>query len=256
MCRLFTTLPNYPLYLRMAQPEASISPMIKAVFFDVGYTLLHTTAHTADMCARVLREAGQARDPDQIRAAMRVADQRHEAHYHALHDDWARPHTIEALWLGYYAGLFDQLGVNDREGALARKLIAWYGSPGAWQPFDDVVATLDALRERGLQRGAVSDWGPSLTGILHAHGLSRHLDWVLASGNIGLCKPDAQFYNLALQRAGVEPHEAIHVGDSYYGDVRGARSVGITPVLLDRKRRAPPVDCTKIHALHELLALV
>lgn len=226
--------------------------MIKAIFFDVGHTLIRNTGNFAETCRRVLAEHGHAATLDDVRRAMRAADRMHKAHYHALHDDWARPDTIVTLWRRYYAHLFDHLGIVDHEARLAHTLIDWYATPAAWQPFPETRATLAALRERGLQLGAISDWGPSLTSILHTHGLSRYLHWVLGSGNIGLCKPSAHFYALALRRAGVQPREAIHVGDSYYADVRGARAAGITPVLIDRYGHAPPVDCHVIRSLHEI----
>lgn len=230
--------------------------MIKAIFFDVGNTLLNTAAHTSETCRQFLHKHGQPRSLDEIRAAMRAADLAHEAHYHALHDDWARPDTILALWLRYYRRVFDRLAITDPDAGLAHALIAWYGTSAAWQPFPDVHDALAMLAARGLRMGAISDWGPSLTGILHAHGLSRYLDFVLASGNIGFCKPHPQLYRLALQRADVQPDEALHVGDSYYADVRGARAVGITPVLIDRRGHTASLDCMVIHSLHEIMDLL
>jgi putative hydrolase of the HAD superfamily len=230
--------------------------MIKAVFFDVGNTLLHTAQSTAKTCRRVLAAHGHDLSLATVKAAMRQADIQHMARYHALHDDWAQPHTIQALWLNYYRQVFDQLGLYDEDQQLSHELIAWYGQPTAWQPFPEVRSVLERLHDHGLCVGAVSDWAQTLPRILHAHDLSRFLDFVLCSGAIGFAKPSPQLYRLALQRAGVQPHEAIHVGDSYYADVRGARAAGIHPVLIDRQGRAPAVDCTVIGDLRELEPLL
>jgi len=58
---------------------------------------------------------------------------------------------------------------------------------------------------------------------------------------------------LALQRAGVDASEAIHVGDQYKIDVAGARGVGINPILIDRYDLYPEFsDCPRIRNLTEL----
>lgn len=230
--------------------------MIKAIFFDVGHTLITTAQPTSAVCQRVLSAHGYSCERERVKAAMHTADADYTARYHTPNHDWASPQTIQALWLRYYRHVFELLPLPQLQpaqaDALAHELISWYGQPAAWQPFPDALPVLADLHARGLLLGAVSDWSATLTPILHAHGFSRYLDFVLSSGNIGFCKPHAHFYQLALQRAGVAPHEAIHIGDSYYADVRGARAVGITPVLLDRGGTLPPLDCTTIRDLHEL----
>ena len=54
----------------------------------------------------------------------------------------------------------------------------------------------------------------------------------------------------------VRADHAVHVGDDYWADVIGARTLGIRPVLLDRDRQSVHADCLTIHALHELADLL
>ena len=56
----------------------------------------------------------------------------------------------------------------------------------------------------------------------------------MTSQEIGTSKPHAPIFLAALQKAGVQPHEAMHVGDQYQSDVLGAKAAGLNPVLLDR----------------------
>jgi putative hydrolase of the HAD superfamily len=230
--------------------------MIKAVFFDVGNTLIHPAIPTSEQCRRMLEQHGFVVSREQVSAAMRIADTHHMARYHKLNDDWAHPHTIQSLWLDYYRHVFDLLHFTDHDQQLAYDLIRWYGQPQAWQPYPDVATILPTIAERDLVVGAVSDWGRTLTSILHAHQIAPHLDFVIASGNIGLSKPNVQLYRLALDRANVQPHEALHIGDSYYADVCGARGAGIHPVLLDRSASLPPLDCRVVTDLLQLLSLL
>jgi putative hydrolase of the HAD superfamily len=230
--------------------------VIKAIFFDVGNTLLQSATPTSEVCRRLLAEHGHDLPLATVKAAMKLADVEHLQRYHSLRDDWAQPPTIRALWLDYYRTVFDELGLYDEEQQLAQELIDWYGQPHAWQPFPETREVLELCQRRGLCVGAVSDWATTLPRILHGLGLSRYLDFVLCSGAIGFAKPSLQFYRLALRRAGVEAHEALHVGDSYYADVRGARAAGIMPVLIDRLGRAPALDCAVIRDLRELEPLL
>jgi len=76
------------------------------------------------------------------------------------------------------------------------------------------------------------------------------------SGLEGVEKPDPAIYRLALERAGVAPENAVHVGDSPAMDMEPAESVGIRGVLLDRKGRYPSRRETRIASLKELPQLV
>ena len=84
-------------------------------------------------------------------------------------------------------------------------------------------------------------------------GLEPYLDFVVTSGEVGADKPEPLIFLTALQRAGVDASQAVHVGDQYNLDVLGARGVGITPILIDRYDLSPQVsDCLRIHRLTEL----
>ena len=70
-------------------------------------------------------------------------------------------------------------------------------------------------------------------------------------------KPHPPIFLAALSKAGVEPHEALHVGDQVTSDIQGARSVGINPVLLDRDGNHPGFDdCPRIETLMALPMLL
>jgi putative hydrolase of the HAD superfamily len=73
-----------------------------------------------------------------------------------------------------------------------------------------------------------------------------------------LAKPSPSLYDLALRRANSISDYTLHIGDSYILDVLGARSVGITPILLDRRHQLEEsnVDCILIHSLTEIIDLL
>ncbi|MEE9217186.1 MAG: HAD family hydrolase [Anaerolineales bacterium] len=100
--------------------------------------------------------------------------------------------------------------------------------------FADVLPVLDALKREDLTLGLITNInqdGDELAGSL---GLMSHLDFTLTSSEVGSEKPNPPIFLAALEKAGASPDEAVHVGDQLTSDIAGARSVGISPVLLDR----------------------
>jgi putative hydrolase of the HAD superfamily len=84
-------------------------------------------------------------------------------------------------------------------------------------------------------------------------GIADLVDFTVTSAEVGSEKPQPPIFLKALSRAGVEPGEAIHVGDQYQNDVVGARNVGINPVLLDRENVYSGIkDCPRILKLTEI----
>jgi FMN phosphatase YigB (HAD superfamily) len=79
------------------------------------------------------------------------------------------------------------------------------------------------LQLRGLALCVVSNWDMGLEEHL-AH-LGLHLP-VVTSAEAGAPKPDPAIFRLALERLGVEPARALHVGDSPE-DEQGARAAGM-----------------------------
>ena len=64
-------------------------------------------------------------------------------------------------------------------------------------------------------------------------------DATVFSCSVGLRKPDARIYQLACEQLGVEPAEAIFVGDGANDELAGAERVGMQPVLIHRPGEEP-----------------
>jgi putative hydrolase of the HAD superfamily len=103
-----------------------------------------------------------------------------------------------------------------------------------FRPFPDAAPALARLGDRGLTRVCVSNWDIALGEVLERCGLAEALDGVVASAAVGARKPDPAIFAAALELAGCEPGEALHVGDTPVEDVDGAVAAGIPYLLLDR----------------------
>ena len=80
----------------------------------------------------------------------------------------------------------------------------------------------------------------------------RYLQHVVISGIVGYSKPHPEIFRIALRLAGIEPSQAIHVGDLYESDIVGARNAGIQGVLIDREGTASNLDCPRIMNLGDI----
>jgi len=99
---------------------------------------------------------------------------------------------------------------------------------------NDMLAALDRLRAAGVRTALVSDAGADDVESWERSPLRERLDVTIFSYQMGIRKPDARIYRRALEAVGVRPDEALFVGDGGSDELRGARAVGIRPVLVTR----------------------
>jgi putative hydrolase of the HAD superfamily len=135
---------------------------------------------------------------------------------------------------------------------------------GLWrQPLPWAADGLAAIAATGVPIVIVSNADGTVADILAAIGLCQvgpgpgtELVAVIDSGAVGVAKPDPAIFELALAAAGTTADRAIHVGDAYQYDVRGARAAGIEPVLVDPLGLRTDVDCRRVASLVEVTALL
>lgn len=70
------------------------------------------------------------------------------------------------------------------------------------------------------------------------------------------CKPHKEILEEGLKVAGVDCSEAILIGDSESSDVVCAQSVGVIPVLLDRKGKSARTDIDVIESLDQVIDVI
>lgn len=101
--------------------------------------------------------------------------------------------------------------------------------PMSWPVYPDAPEVVAAIRARGCATALVSDFHVDLRPHLEANGIV--LDAHVISFEHGFQKPDPRMFTTALEALGVEPHEALMVGDRASHD-GGAAAVGIDTLIL------------------------
>ena len=94
--------------------------------------------------------------------------------------------------------------------------------------FAPVAGAVQALERlaRHVRLAVIANWDRSLHEQLARLGLAPFFAAVVTSAEAGVPKPDPAIFLLALQRLGVEPARALHVGDEP-ADEEGARAAGM-----------------------------
>ena len=142
------------------------------------------------------------------------------------HSGW-EPHEHQMLRLKY-----DLLGLTlDVSLAEAEEILWTAVSPGEAMP--GAQEMLAGLRARGLRTGVISNLG--WTGAALSARLKRLLpghtfEFVIASSDYALRKPNPLIFRAALGKARLSPEDVWFCGDQIGADVIGAQSVGVFPV--------------------------
>ena len=121
--------------------------------------------------------------------------------------------------------------------ACFEELFEMFARADVWQIFPDVEDTC-AKRGRAASTLASFPIGMSVcVCLLDELGLAKHFDSMTISCEVGVEKPNAEIFLAALRAAGVTASQAIHVGDCFEEDVRGAEAAGMKAILVDRRGR-------------------
>jgi putative hydrolase of the HAD superfamily len=215
--------------------------VIRAVFFDVGGTLLQPWPSVGSIYARVAARHGIQRSAGELERSFR--------------ESW-KAFKVGELTLSrrewWRQLVFRTLGCEHE--ACFEELYDFFSRPEAWRLYPDVEETLRVVRERGLHVGVISNWDSRLRPLLNAMGLGEMFDSMTISCEVGAEKPSPAIFQAALRRTDASPGQTLHVGDNDEEDVRGARAVGMRAVLIDRSGRPASQDgfCG---GLREILAL-
>ncbi|MGH2982020.1 MAG: HAD family hydrolase, partial [Solirubrobacterales bacterium] len=170
----------------------------KAVFLDALGTLVELEPPWVGLRAAL----GVGIADDRLVPAVRAEMAYYKAHSHEGRD----PASLADLRQRCAALLSRELGTEVSVETLVESI--------RFAPYPDAAPALRQLRARGLKLVCVSNWDCSLGAVLERCGLAGHLDGAVSSAEAGARKPDPAIFEPALEIAGCEPSEAVHVGDT------------------------------------------
>jgi putative hydrolase of the HAD superfamily len=222
-----------------------------AVFFDAGGTLVDPHPAFTDLLSRTLREEGFDVSPDEIAERLPLFAEHFDR---AARDGelWTTSdERSRAFWGGVYRALMTDLDLPFPD-LLAERIYSVFTDPSNYRLFPDVVPVLEKLDESGITMGVISNFERWLERLLDHLEVAAHFEIQVISGVEGIEKPDPAIFLLALDRACVDPAEAVYVGDNVTFDMEPASSVGMHVVLIDRGERHADFPGPRITSLDEL----
>jgi HAD superfamily hydrolase (TIGR01549 family) len=105
--------------------------------------------------------------------------------------------------------------------------------------FPDTIPILERLQARGVPMGVVSNYGAHLIYTLYKLNIYDYFQFVLVSSLLGVAKPYAGIFEIAIEKTGVPAERILYVGDNVADDIEATRKVGIDAVLINRPGRTP-----------------
>lgn len=95
---------------------------------------------------------------------------------------------------------------------------------------------LEYLSKEDIRTGVISNigWsGGALKERIDRFLPENNFEFIIASSEYGIRKPNPFIFRIALQKAGLKPSEVWFCGDSTEADIKGAHGAGIFPVYYD-----------------------
>lgn len=104
-------------------------------------------------------------------------------------------------------------------------------APGT--PTEGIKDFLEYLKNKGIRTGVISNISYERSVV--AERINRLLpentfEFIITSSNFMFRKPNKRIFDLALEKAELQPDEVWYIGDQYECDVKGSLNAGLLPV--------------------------
>ena len=185
---------------------------VRWLFFDLGYTLINEDGAAMGRLKQVsdsLRQRGIDASPGELRAALEAASARFD------------PNPFRSLLLAF---------TDDED------VMAFVHSSGRYpkeleSPYPQARRLLERLAGR-YRLGVIANQPPGTHERLERYGLASYFEVCVSSGDVGIGKPDAAIFHLALEQTGSVPGDAVMIGDRLDNDIRPAKALGFGTVRI------------------------
>jgi len=232
------------------RPQA-VAARLKAVFLDVGNTLVRDVGFTRKLAEKISTAL-------HIVAGLRV-DQESVLEAWAELNEWAEDDVelwdfARVMLLARKLGLTPSVKLAE---LLYAAVLEAYLEGFEVEPAAPKV--VQELKEMGLRVGLLTNVGSYDVVKLRVQkaGMLDHLEVVVASQAFSWRKPSRRIFEVACFLAGVEPEEALHVGDDPQADIAGAKAAGLRAVqVLKYAPEKSPLADAWIYSIEELPGVV
>jgi putative hydrolase of the HAD superfamily len=214
---------------------------IKAVFFDVGNTLLFLNH------AEVLRPLYE-RQVFPTSELLLHTERQTKREFDSLQQSGA---TVDhGFWQIYYSHLLKAVSVSDE--ATHDELVSRTRMSTNWCKIRRHTWEILLALKANYRLGVISNADGKIADVLAQCQIADCFDSITDSGIVGKEKPHPAIFQAALNSLGVSASESLYTGDVYSVDYLGATSVGMRCVLFDVSGAYRDAGVQRVESLEEL----
>jgi HAD superfamily hydrolase (TIGR01509 family) len=214
---------------------------LKAIFFDVGNTLLFLDR------THILAPLHQRKLTPSLEQWHAIERKTKKEFDEILQQDGKADHSF---WYLFYSHLLDELGVHDD--ALRDVLLDATRISANW--CDIRPGTREALQRLGrrYRLAVISNADGKIADVLERCGIADCFLAITDSGLVGYEKPHPAIFEEALRGMDTTATQSLYVGDVYSVDYLGATRAGMQAVLFDVAGAYRESGLPRVESLEEL----
>lgn len=194
---------------------------IKYILFDVAGTLLHKPEFY-DLLLTILNENGYEINMSDLKLKHKLVSEVIQF----------PDRTNKEFYNQFNTTLLFSLGIIPNEKLIDEIFTKCSYLP--WEKFEDTKI----LSEINLPIGIISNFNTTLKTKLNDFFGPVFKD-ILVSEELGVSKPNIEFYKQTVDKIGVSPENILYIGDSLRLDIQPALELGIKSLLIDRDNFYP-----------------
>lgn len=113
-----------------------------------------------------------------------------------------------------------------------------------------IIDTLRKLQEKGVKIGLISNADMIDSKHWDKSPLAEFFDVAIFSHNVGILKPELEIYRLAMNMLNMKPEESIFIGDGGSDELYGAKSIGMKTIFTEylECKSSDKIEKIKLHA--------
>jgi len=225
------------------------------IWFDLGYTLVYLDREKK--LQQILKEEGYEFNKKEISRAFHLADKHFMKEFPGILGG-----NPENFLPWYMSVLTHFLGLRINTVNIAKKFYEKQYNlkpEEQWIAYPGIHEKLEKLKDSSLTLGIISNWNHTARRVIKHNNFTKYFDNIIISSEVDYEKPDPRIFNIAFEKAGVEPEQCIYIGDNYYDDCIGSIRVGMDCLIInpyDKLGMEEVKDCDIITDISEIFEYI